>query len=340
MAHAAAKNAAVTTVQQLGVIDQLATGDESLQLLVQSAKTGQIDPWNVDIVALTEAYLATVSEKTRQLSQNILLETEKADKQVLVLTGKTLLYLAILLRMKSDLLSGLDPFAPVIEDAEFGDAEGGFDDPAPDYEWIGTQASSSAKVISLDEVLQRRRSAKQPRIRPVTLDDLIRELKRYEVIEQERQNKAVIERHIHSRQRVRDLSKLTTEAITELAHDEDLETTTEAIARYLGQIWRETPDAHLSVSQVAEAVNTDRVEAFLSFLFLEAAASAHIVLPEAFESGQISHTSTSAEAFYRTECWVQAPLDNAANTTDSALDLDEETNDRKANKSTKKQNAA
>jgi segregation and condensation protein A len=258
--------------------------DESLELLVQSAKAGQVDPWNVDIVALTEAYLAAVTEKTQSivmLTAQQIRQEQWEGKKWLAVTGKTLLYLAILLRMKSDLLSGLDPFAPIIEDADFSAMDWPEED-AFAQGASGSWASASAgKVISLDTVLQRRNSAKQPRIRPVTLDDLISELKRYEVLEQERQATATVERLSERLHRGRDLSKLTTEDITEgLAHEEDLESATDRISRLLREAWDVDPKRVMTLSEVSEQSGCDAIETFLAFLFLEAAASVEIIPSE------------------------------------------------------------
>ena len=66
---------------------------EGIEILVHMAKTGKIDPWNIDIVDIAEKYLAHVL-------------TMKANN--LKMTGRTLLFLAILLKLKSDVLEGID----------------------------------------------------------------------------------------------------------------------------------------------------------------------------------------------------------------------------------------
>ncbi|MEB3206651.1 MAG: hypothetical protein VKK59_04810 [Vampirovibrionales bacterium] len=288
MAIRVASRSSAVLFDQLHLVGHGHVNDESLELLVQSAKAGQIDPWNVDIVALTEAYLAAVTEKTQSivtLSNQQMMQAQWEGKKWLAVTGKTLLYLAILLRMKSDLLSGLDPFAPIIEDADFSAMDWPEEEtfnPGASASWA---SSSPHKVISLDAVLQRRNSAKQPRIRPVTLDDLIGELKRYELLEQERQAKATVERLSERRHRGRDLSKLTTEDITEgLAHEEDLESATDRIGRLLRTNWEADPARVVSLSEISEQAGCDAIETFLAFLFLEAAASAEI-LPSEESSG-------------------------------------------------------
>ena len=58
---------------------------DGIEILVQMAKNGKIDPWNVDIVDITDKYLAHLFQM---------------KAQYLRLTGRTLLFAAILLRLK------------------------------------------------------------------------------------------------------------------------------------------------------------------------------------------------------------------------------------------------
>ena len=110
------------------------------------AKQGKIDPWNVDIVEVTDKYLMHLFQ---------------SKAQNLRLTGRTLLFAAILLKLKSNVLEGIDvlDFEPQHQD-EFN-----YDDEMPlDYEeeYIPTN-----NVISIDEVLPRRTS-----VRPVSYTPL------------------------------------------------------------------------------------------------------------------------------------------------------------------------
>src|SRR5579872_6861849 len=70
---------------------------DGIEILVHMAKTGQLDPWNIDIVQVADQYLQAVSE------------LKASDLRI---TGKTLLFLAILLRMKSDQLAGIHYLDP------------------------------------------------------------------------------------------------------------------------------------------------------------------------------------------------------------------------------------
>ena len=128
---------------------------DGIEILVNMAKQGKIDPWNVDIVEVTDKYLMHLFQ---------------SKAQNLRLTGRTLLFAAILLKLKSNVLEGIDvlDFEPQHQD-EFN-----YDDEMPlDYEeeYIPTN-----NVISIDEVLQRRTSVRLNHNRVVTLLDLIRQL--------------------------------------------------------------------------------------------------------------------------------------------------------------------
>jgi segregation and condensation protein A len=120
---------------------------EPVELLVQLAEEGEIEPWDIDIVAVTDAFL------------------ERLDESDLRTSGRALFYASVLLRMKSDAV--LAPDEP--EDEEPWDAamagEGTFDhDP----------------IEALESEIDRRLDRKHARGSPETLDELVRELREAE----------------------------------------------------------------------------------------------------------------------------------------------------------------
>ena len=120
-------------------------GNEPIEILVELAKNGKIDPWNIDIVHVTDTFLNKI---------------EELQQMDLRISGRTLLYSCVLLRMKS---TGL--FQEEEEMPEDFSEEG-----EDDYE----------EEFNIDEfnmpLLPVRRSAR----RPVTLKELIEELKKAE----------------------------------------------------------------------------------------------------------------------------------------------------------------
>jgi segregation and condensation protein A len=279
---------------------------EGIEILVQLAKQGDIDPWNVDLVKVADTYLAYVetlqwdagqvssTDETRSvmnavksglddspilaLREGILSETEQ---QQLRLTGKTLLYLAILLRMKSDLLAGFDPFAVEeddwLEDASFDDLVEFDENGNPiDAAAMSQDVAEKLKLAmrrrfgTLNDVLERRTSTKQPRIRPVTLEDLIAELKKVAQQEAERATHQKIEQ-VDKRRNIRDYAKLSTAEITQLAHDEFQESLVAQVLETLeAHLPHDEPEATLTLTDLMDLTGLDRVNCFLSLLFLEA----------------------------------------------------------------------
>jgi segregation and condensation protein A len=126
---------------------------EPVELLVQLAEEDEIDPWDIDIVDATDAFL------------------DRLDATDLRTSGRALFYASVLLRMKSDAL--VAPPEPEESEPEPWEArlEGG-DAPA--------DAPGGDPVAALDAELDRRLDRKHARGSPETLDELVRELREAE----------------------------------------------------------------------------------------------------------------------------------------------------------------
>ena len=214
---------------------------EGIEILVQMAKSGKIDPWNIDIVDVTDKYLAHLFEM---------------KAQNLRATGKTFLFASILLRLKSNVLEGNDIFD--FEDDNQDDYE------LTDDEIIDNYEPPTNNVISFNEVLQRRTSVKINRNRTVTLKDLIRQLEFYEMLEKKQSLKQAHER---AKRRVRNYANLSAEDIVNLAHEEFIENSVQAIQAKLEKIFNkeEKVELHELVS-----IGMSKVTAFIALLFLTA----------------------------------------------------------------------
>ena len=214
---------------------------DGIEILVNMAKQGKIDPWNVDIVEVTDKYLT-------QLFQS--------KAQNLRLTGRTLLFAAILLKLKSNVLEGIDilDFEPQQEIDEFG-----YDDDQLDYaeEYIPT-----SNVISIDEVLQRRTSVRLNHNRVVTLRDLIRQLEFYEMLDKKASLKNAHER---AKRRVQNYARLSPDDIINLAHDEYIENGVQRLRANLEEILNRQDRIELNELTL---LGMDRVNAYISLLFL------------------------------------------------------------------------
>ncbi|WP_303673413.1 segregation and condensation protein A [Vampirovibrio chlorellavorus] len=216
---------------------------DGVELLVEMAKSGEIDPWNIDIVKVADQYLQAVAE------------LKESDLKI---TGKTLLYLAILLRMKSDQLAGINYLNPPDE----------FLDELlePDFMDNNRVIQPKFSFRSLDEVIKRRTSTKQPRIRNVTLEDLILELQKYEELEKRRSLKEKVEKASH--RRMMDYADFTADDIEEMAHEEFHEDTVSQLRHLLERVL--IHQEQVSLTEIMERGRLDKISAFLALLFLTA----------------------------------------------------------------------
>jgi segregation and condensation protein A len=126
-------------------------GVEPVEYLVQLAKEGEIDPWDIDIVAVTEEFLAALDDGDLRAS------------------GRALFYASVLLRMKSDtLLSDGEP-----EEADAPEPwEQALEAPAED-----APGPAIDPIDGLEAEIERRLQRKTVRGKPETLDELVRELR-------------------------------------------------------------------------------------------------------------------------------------------------------------------
>ena len=141
--------------------------EDPVEILVGLAERGEIDPWNINIIEVTDRFLSEL-ERCRQLNLQV--------------SGRTLFYAATLLRMKSEHLELLsDPTEEGIEeDDSYGDDYDLALDSETDYH------GRLGPIELLEHEIQRRLDRKNLRKSPVTLFELIIELKNIEKEERRR----------------------------------------------------------------------------------------------------------------------------------------------------------
>lgn len=228
---------------------------DGIAILVQMAKSGKIDPWNVDIVDITDKYLAHLFQLK---SQN------------LRLTGRTLLFAAILLRLKSNVLEGID--ASQFEDTPQEELDY-TDDDWDDMMDVESEISTN-NVISLDEVLQRRTSVRLNRSRMVNLKDLIKQLQFYEELDRKQ---ALKNAHERAKRRVRSYARLTPDDIVNLAHDEYIEKSVDVLRENLERIFATEEKVELKTLTL---LGMDKISAYIALLFLSAESDIDLVQEE------------------------------------------------------------
>ncbi|MEI8128222.1 MAG: segregation/condensation protein A [bacterium] len=227
---------------------------DGIEILVSMAKTGKVNPWNIDIVDITDKYLTQLFQMK---SQN------------LRLTGRTLLFAAVLLKLKSNILENIDI-------VEFEPSEEQFDefDISDDFNAEEDYSHNKNNVISIDEVLQRRTSIRLNRNRVVTLKDLIRQLEFYEMIDKKQSLKNAHER---AKRRVRSYANLSSEDIINLAHDEYIEDGVQRLRENLEQIFKREDRVELTELTL---LGMDKISAYIALLFLSAESDYELVQDE------------------------------------------------------------
>lgn len=217
---------------------------DGIDVLVQMARQGKIDPWAIDIVQVADMFSAHIFQ---------------SKAQNLRYTSRVILYAAILLKMKSDILDGLDPMEFLPADAEQDDF---IDDVLIDdemYEFVPTN-----NVASFEEVLQRRTSVRLNRNRVVTLRDLVRQLEFYAKLDKKVELENAKKRAMNARRR-RDLSHLSAADMVNLAHEEDYKLGAAILKNNLEEILNREDKIELNELTL---LGLDRITAYISLLFL------------------------------------------------------------------------
>ncbi len=231
---------------------------DAIEILVDLAKSGKIDPWNIDIVDVYDKYTLKLVEI-------------KANNN-LKFAGRALLFASVLLKLKSNVLEGIELIDFEPEYDEF------IDDNLDDDGFEGEQMKfSSTNVISFEEVLQRRTSTRLNRNRNVTLKDLIRHLEFYEELEKKRSLQNTLERQ---KRRVKNYSRLSANDIKNLAHEEYIEQIVEQMDQNLTKILEREEKIEL---RELSLLGFDRSSAYIALLFLSARKNYVIVQNEFYD---------------------------------------------------------
>lgn len=244
----------VNTNIDLSTLNPVTQELDGIEILVSLAKTGKVDPWNIDIVDVTDKYLT-------QLFQ--------MKAQNLRLTGRTLLFAAILLRLKSNILENID-----INECEAQEQFDQFELNDDGFEAEYEHEYNTNNVISIDEVLQRRTSVRLNRNRVVTLKDLIRQLEFYEMIDKKQSLKNAHER---AKRRVRSYANLSADDIVNMAHDEYIENGVQRLKENLAQIFMK--ESRIELNELT-LLGMDKIAAYISLLFLSAESDYELVQDE------------------------------------------------------------
>jgi segregation and condensation protein A len=215
--------------------------EDPVEILVGLAERGEIDPWNIDIIEVTDRFLSEL-DRRRELN--------------LQLSGRTLFYAATLLRMKSELLTVPEPS----EDVDEGDGEDLFGEDfgegvSEDIDYRGRLGP----MERLEHEIQRRLDRKNMRKSPTTLFELITELKNIEKEERRR-------RRLASGGSPDDDSLIDADDVVSIAHEEGFqESSMIRLAEYLGGL---EIDEEMTLAELCRQLDWGIPEVFIPLLFL------------------------------------------------------------------------
>ncbi|KGK98303.1 chromosome segregation protein ScpA [Methanococcoides methylutens] len=197
---------------------------EPVEIFVNLAKNGDINPWDIDIVQATDKFLAYI---------------EDMKLMDLRISGRTLLYAAILLRMKS---TGI-----VQEEEE--EEEDFLDDDMDFYE--------------IEEYPVPKLPIRRTATRPVTLQELITELKKAEKVETRRKDRRI-------RHRIEVMDRATTDDVLGIAHEEDIRGRVDTLYEYLEELFRDREEVLFSDLIDNSNSRSEKMMTYISLLFLAA----------------------------------------------------------------------
>ena len=191
---------------------------EPAEVLVEMARRGEIDPWDIDISLATDKFLQYI---------------DSLEKRDLRIPARTLLYASILLRLKSDQMEGQE------EEEETPPEE--------------MEEAPHNKEDFLDQLPRPplRRHTK----RPVTLDELISELKKAEVVGR---RKAMRERW----------PILAEKKILDPSHEEGIEERIMALGPILDDMFLEKTTLTFQEINIRNGTGQECVTNYVSLLFM------------------------------------------------------------------------
>ncbi len=183
----------------------------AISLLIELAQTGEIDPWDVQVIEVIDRYLS----KLAQVHEAGRVEREAALSE----TGQAFLYASMLVLLKADALARSES---LIDDPNSSDAE-----EAELLDPMDEEGSGGNIPRQLELQLKRRAVAPTPKKRRVTLQELIEQLQLMSMaIETPPRRRA--KRHGASKS-----TASTVRALTELADQENISEVADRLTRFL-----------------------------------------------------------------------------------------------------------
>jgi len=216
--------------------------EDPVEILVGLAERGEIDPWNIDIIEVTDRFLSEL-ERRRELN--------------LQLSGRTLFYAATLLRMKSE---QLEPVTAADGDEEDGDGDIFGEDFGLALDSDVAYEGRLGPIERLEHEIQRRLDRKTQRKSPITLFELITELKNIEKEERRRRRMA------SDPSDPSDMFLMDADEVVSIAHEEGFQES--ALTRLEEYLEGLEIDEEMTLRELCERMEWRIPEVYIPLLFL------------------------------------------------------------------------
>ena len=233
----------------------------AIRLLQDAAERGELDPWDVDVIAVVDGFLDQLRQRI-EVPRQVAAQVQRQGgsyEQDLADSSEAFLAASVLVGLKAEVLEAQTfPPEPLFEE--------GFEAELGEQGWLDP---SFALPRRPERHLLRRPAAPPPLRRPVTLGELIEQL---ESIAEQLESDELQQRR---RKRTKRFSEREAIAqVTALAHREKLPETTAALGVFLND-WEQAlhwVDFEVLVGQWEQVstadLDTDRVGVFWALLFL------------------------------------------------------------------------
>jgi segregation and condensation protein A len=237
----------------------------AIRLLQDAAERGEIDPWDVDVIAVIDGFLDQLRQRIE--APRLASLHRGSYEQDLAESSEAFLAASVLVGLKAEVLEAATfPVEAIVQEAF------DFDDPGEGWD----QEGSFSLPARPERHLQRRLVAPPPLQRPVTLGELIRQL------EDIAERLEADEGKVRQKQRPKRYSDRAAMAqVAALAHREKLPETTAALSRFL-QTWSDSASCRwigfdelvgawgqaVEQASAQEELDQDRVGVFWALLFL------------------------------------------------------------------------
>ena len=221
-----------------------------LEILVQLAEKGEIDPWDINLIEVTDKYLAAL---------------DKSPRENLLNAGRAIFFASVLLRLKSDILLNISNETLLASQQT--------DNFFPEDEILFQEDSTRLDLSRLESFIIRSSLGKQQRKRKILLSDLIFALKFAEEEEEKRALRAKL--RTERAFTIVPLETATADDVLAMAQDDDIR---EVVGKVEAIVQEHlTNEKPITLDFLAGILN-NKLKPFLALLFL--AHSQKIVLEQ------------------------------------------------------------